>query len=199
VREAIIPLDVLDDPDLFTEVAAMLTEQMPTTEEGIREVTAKHVPKDMERLNAAMRAAPYIEDWVLAVRAEVERRLLAGEELPDFGLDTGRKGAQAFSDQETATHLLRKKFRLKEKDVFNFKLKTPTQLKELTKPFTDPDTGEVIEPLMGPKRWGQLMDLVSQRDPKPTVKRKDLIKKPYSPPAPAALSALPDEDDTDLY
>lgn len=198
VRQAIVPMGALEDLD---DVPDRKPNEKPEVSAARRAITERLVPNDMEHLNLAMAKCGFIEDWVLAVRARMEQRLLAGEAAEDFGLDTGRMGARAFQNPDEAIELLRKKFRIKEKDVFNFKLKTPTQLEELTKPVKDPTSGEIVEPpVLGEKRWNQLCKLVSQKDPKPSVKRKDLIKKPYSVAKPTPLAALPEEDDEDnLY
>lgn len=134
----------------------------------------------LQLLNRLMKLAPFVEDMVLAVRAEVERVLLAGEDVPDFGLDTGRKGVRSFRDEEEAEALLNKQMRLAREHIYNFKLKTPTQLEKLTKPGA---SGE--PPLLGDVRWKRVAALVTQSDPKPTVKPKKQIKKPYVPPTPS--------------
>ena len=46
-----------------------------------------------------MTVAPLAEDYFTAVRAEVERRLLLGMQVPGFGLELGRKGARKFTDE----------------------------------------------------------------------------------------------------
>jgi hypothetical protein len=147
-------------------------------------------------LNKLMKLAPFVEDMILAVRAEVERRLLAGEEMPDFGLDTGRKGARKFIDEEEAEQLLNKQMRISRDHIYTFKLKSPTQLEKLTKP--DDATSK---PVLGEKQWMKVAKLVTQSDPKPTVKPKAAIKNPYTVPKPTndGFEAVPPEDDEQLY
>lgn len=198
VRQTIIPMGAIEDLD---DVPEKTDSEKPAVSAARREIVNRLVPEDMEHLDLAMQKAPFVEDWIAAVRARMEQRLLAGEKAEHFGLDTGRMGARKFIDPEAATVLLRKKYRLKEKDVFNFKLKTPTQLEELTKPVKDPQTGEIIkDPLIGDQRWLAVCKLVDQRPPKPTVKRKDLIKKPHIVEPLKPLDAIADEDDDpELY
>lgn len=192
VRASVTPLGAIEDLDAVPEGAKAFAER--------RAKTSKLVPASMDQLNAAMRACGFIEDWVLAIRAEMERRLLAGEEAADFGLELGRRGARAFTDPEQVAHLLRKKYRLKEKDVFNFKLKTPTQLAELTKSTVDPETCAIVPPILGEKRWAQISAFVHQADPKPSVKPKEVIQTPYAVEPPTPLAAIADEDDdSNLY
>lgn len=153
-----------------------------------------------ELINKLMKLAPFVEDMLTAVRSEAERVLLAGVDLPDFGLDTGRKGARKFIDEEEADTLLNKQMRLSRELIYNFKLKTPTQLEKLTKPTKDEETGVETPPVLGPTRWSRVAKLVTQNDPQPSVKpKKDIkkdIKKPYVVPKPSidGFEAVDDEE-----
>jgi hypothetical protein len=53
-------------------------------------------------LNACMNKVGLIETWCLAIRAEAERRLLAGETLADWKLVQGRRGNRTWKDEEAA-------------------------------------------------------------------------------------------------
>lgn len=200
VRSTIIPLGAIEDLD---DVPERKPSEKPDVTAKRREITSRLLPDSMEHLNEIAKKIPFIEDYCLAVRAELERRMLAGEVAPDFGLELGRRGARSFTDPDVVTDMLRKKFRLKEKDVFNFKLKTPTQLEELTKPSIDEETNEIVPPVLGEKRWAQVCEYVRQKDPVPSVKRKEAIKNPYEMPKPSPLNAIVDVDDMmsndDLY
>lgn len=84
-----------------------------------------------EKLAEAMRAAPLIEIVIKAIRAEVERRLLAAQEVPGFYLGVGKAGRRAWADQDKAEAELKK--RLKVDQAFNKKLISPTQAEKLFK------------------------------------------------------------------
>lgn len=146
----------------------------------------------LEQLNKLMKLAPFVEDMITAVRAEVERVLLTGEDIPDSGLDTGRKGARHFIDEEEAEALLNKTMRIAREHIYNFKLKTPTQLEKLTEPGLDG-----TPPILGETRWKRIAKLVTQNDPKPTVKLKSKIKNPYVPEKPSqeGFDAVSTEED----
>lgn len=146
----------------------------------------------LEQLNKLMRLAPFVEDMITAVRAETERVLLDGQDMPDFGLDTGRKGARSFKDEEEAETLLNKQMRLSKDLIYTYKLKTPTQLEKLTEPGADGSA-----PVLGETRWKRVAALVTQSDPKPTVKLKSKIKKPYvvEKPSTDGFDAAPDDDE----
>ena len=53
-----------------------------------------------DALARAMRATDLGEQWLRAVRAEVERRLLQGAPVPGYKLVAGRKGARQWTDQQ---------------------------------------------------------------------------------------------------
>ena len=112
-------------------------------------------PKAID-LGTAMRIAPMLEDFIKAVRAEVERRLFAGENVDGYKLVTGRKGHRAWSNPEEAASLLRGKFKLKLEDAFNMTLISPPQAEALLKKDH-------------PRQWAQLTPLIRQPDGKPSV------------------------------
>jgi hypothetical protein len=146
------------------------------------------VPADSDLLSAKLKAAPFVEDWCSAVRAEAERKMLAGGSVPGFGLELGRQGARKWVDPAAAEEVLRKQMRLTVEEAYNLKIKSPTQVEKLTE-------GE--KPIVGPRQWKKLQDLVDRSPAKPSVKPVGLIKKPYQVPALDA-GAFPQSDDCDL-
>lgn len=146
----------------------------------------------LEQLNKLMKLAPFVDDMITAVRAEVERVLLAGEDMPDFGLDTGRKGARKFKDEEEVETLLNKQMRISRDHIYNYALKSPTQLEKLTEPGKDGSP-----PILGETRWKRIAAHVTQNDPKPTVRLKSQIKKPYvvEKPSNDGFDVVPTEDE----
>lgn len=115
------------------------------------------VPADV--LGAAMDKISLLEDFAKAVRAEVERRLLAGEPVASpaggYKIIQGKRGNRAWTDEETVEKLL-KSFRLKNEQMYNFKLKgIPHFEKMLAKE--------------SPTRWKKVAALYSQSEGKPSV------------------------------
>lgn len=98
-----------------------------------------------------------IEDWCKAVRAEVERRLLAGDNVPGFKLVQGKKGSRQWVDAKAAEETL-KAMRLKEAEMYDFKLISPTSAEKLAKAGT-----------IGPRQWPKLQGLITQSEGKPHV------------------------------
>lgn len=112
---------------------------------------------DMVPLETQMAATGLIEDWIKAVRAEVERRLLAGESVDGFKLVLGKAGNRSWTDAEEAEKQL-KAMRLKVEEMFDLKLISPTSAEKLAK-------AKVI----GPRQWPKLQSLIGRSDPKPSV------------------------------
>lgn len=111
-----------------------------------------------DQLGLKQDAVDLIEDWCRAVRAETERRLLAGIAVPSprggYKLVQGRQGARAWSDSAEAEKLL-KSFRLKNEEMYEFKLISPTTAEKLLKE--------------SPKRWTKAQALITRSDGKLSV------------------------------
>jgi len=122
------------------------------------QVEAALVPDGDVELGKKMAAIDLIEDWCKAVRAEVERRLLAGTPVPGYKLVQGRAGARAWSDTTEAEEYLRKTVRLKVEQAYDMKLISPTTAEKLVK------AGEIK-----PKQWQKLETLITRSEPKPSV------------------------------
>lgn len=122
---------------------------------------------DEQWLAACMAKADLVEDWVRSVRAEVERRLLAGSPVNGFKLVQGRRGARAWRDVAAAETYLRTTVRLPAEKVFEHKLISPTSAEKLVK------AGDLTE-----RQWAKLTELVHQPEGKPSVA-------PSSDPRPA--------------
>jgi hypothetical protein len=141
---------------------------------------------DAARLSVKMGAVGMVEDWCLAVRAEVERNLLAGIPVPKWKLALGRKGARAWTDEEAAEAAL-KKARLKQEEMYSFKVISPT-------------TAEKALAKSKPRVWAKLQPLITQNDPKPSVVHESDKREPYV--VPNIVDALPnldaDDDASDL-
>lgn len=105
-------------------------------------------------LPVAMSKVGLVEDWCKAVRAEVERRLLAGQTVDGYKLVEGRKGNRAWSD-ESAVEQLFKSFRLRQEEMYDFKLISATKAEKLLKE--------------NPKRWAKAEQLITRSDGKPSV------------------------------
>lgn len=130
-------------------------------------------------LAAAMAKADLIDLWLTAVRAEVERRLLAGESVPGYKVVQGRKGNRQWSNAAEAEAML-KKMRLKVEEMYDLTLISPPTAEKLVK-------AEVI----GPRQWKTVQGLIVQREGKPSVA-------PVTDPRPALVLTPAVDDFTDV-
>lgn len=176
-------------PAMSAKVQAVLNEDFKSIVDDGGCVTVD-AETDSADLSLKMLATGMVEDWIKAVRAEVERRLLAGVDVPEYGLELGRQGPRKWKDSEQAADTLRKTFRIKLEDAFNLKVKSPTQVEEMTK------TKKGVEAIIGPGQWKKLQSNIGRSDAKPSVKLKSVIKKPYTPEPPDASAFGAVEEDT---
>lgn len=109
------------------------------------------------KLSASLQAVDLIESWCKAVRAEVERRLLAGITVPGYKLVEGRRGARKWSN-DTEVEAAMKSMRMKLEEMYDFSLISPTSAEKLAKAGT-----------IGPRQWPKLQTLITQGEGKPSV------------------------------
>ena len=132
---------------------------------------------DNVTLGNLLNAVDLIEGWCKAIRAKTESELLAGREVPGYKLVEGKLGNRAWADPEEAEKLL-KSFRLKEKEMYDFSLISPT-------------TAETLLAKASPKRWTKATALITRSPGKKSVA-------PLSDKRPALVIAPPADDFTDL-
>jgi hypothetical protein len=149
-------------PALRNEVASTTTFSTPATPEEFADSEVEVAAETMRAadeawLAACLDKADLIEDWCKAIRAEVERRLLAGDGVPGYKLVQGKKGNRAW-DKPAEVEALLKTMRLKEAEMYDFKLISPTTAEKLAKAGT-----------IGPRQWPKLQSLITQSEGKPHV------------------------------
>lgn len=168
-----------------------------TTGAAFADLTVADAPKLADpkeftpvELSRAMDACGLIEDWIKAVRAEVERRLLAGQSVEGWGLELGRQGARKWTDEGSVEQYLSKTVRLNVREMCEVELKSPTQLEKLTKPGKD---GKSV---IGQRQWAVLERFIGRADARPSVKPAAQIKQPYvvKPLSDDAFSAVGDSE-----
>lgn len=126
------------------------------------------VLKDPVLLAQKMLAADLIEDWLKAVRAEVERELLTGVDVPEHKLVQGKQGNRKWTDADEAEKTL-KALRLKQKEMYDFSLASPTDIEKVLK--------------KKPKQWKKVQPLIMRAEGKISVahisdKRPAVVIKP---------------------
>lgn len=132
-------------------------------------VEAKLAALDAEGLSKKAKSIELIEMWCKAIRGKVESLLLSGVSVPDFKLVQGKRGNRAWINEADAEETF-KSMRLKESEMYSFKLITPTKAEELLKKAS-------------PKRWKRVLPLITQSEGQPSVapasdKREALVITP---------------------
>lgn len=136
-------------------VADAVLAEVPATPEEFADLTTQPAQeyfggRDREWLAASMEKVGLIEDWCKAVRAETERRLLAGDGVPGYKLVQGSKPARKWMDAEQAEQMM-KTMRLKADEMYTKKVITPTVAEKVLAPT--------------PRRWKKLEALIAQGEP----------------------------------
>ena len=143
-------------PALRAEVAEVVGGSAAATIDEFADFTPETV--DMQTgdnyLPIAMSKVGLVEDWCKAVRAEVERRLLAGQKVDGYKLVEGKRGPRKWSDAD-AVETLFKSFRLRQDEMYDFSLISPTKAEKLFK--------------QNPKRWAKVSERITQSKGKPSV------------------------------
>jgi len=106
-------------------------------------------------LPVAMSKVELIEQWCKSIRAETERRLLAGQPVTGYKLVEGRLGNRDWKDPQAVEDIFKKTYRLRDDQAYDFKLISPTKAEKLFKE--------------NPKRWASLQEQIARADGKPSV------------------------------
>lgn len=143
-------------PALRAEITDMVGGSAAATIDDFAEFTPQTV--DMQTgdnyLPIAMAKVELVEQWCKAVRAEVERRLFAGQQVDGYKLVEGKRGIRKWGSEESVEALF-KSFRLRQDEMYDFSLISPTKAEKLFKE--------------NPKRWAKVKDLITQNEGKPSV------------------------------
>lgn len=106
-------------------------------------------------LPIAMSKVEMVEQWCKAIRAETERRLLAGQPVTGYKLVAGRAGNRDWKDATAVEEMMKKTFRMRDDQVYDFKLISPTKAEKALKE--------------NPKRWASLQEQIVRSEGKPSV------------------------------
>jgi len=144
-----------DCPELLSEMSEIVGGSAATVDDF-----AEFLPQKVDMqvgdnyLPMAMSKVELVEGWCKAVRAEVERRLLAGQVVDGYKLVEGRRGNRAWRDEAEVEKLF-KSFRLKLEEMYKFQLISPTTAEKLLK--------------ANPKRLAKAEQLVTRAEGKLSV------------------------------
>lgn len=152
-------------PALRDEMLSAVVGHAPATADEFADLSIPgkdHIePTTDEWLDAAYPKLDRIVDWTKAVLAEIERRALAGAQFKTCKLVEGRQGPRAWDDAAAVEEYLKEKVRLKNEEMYDLKLKSPTQIEKLAPPLDK--EGKVIpaadgsKPAIGPRQWKEVV------------------------------------------
>ena len=156
VKPTAIDFEVISDLDPKVPHEYRFVVKKPSIRPSLEAATEAVATADDERLATLMDAADMIEGFAKAVRAEVERRLLAGKFTDArYKLVEGRQGARSWIDEEQAEAAM-KAMRLKSDEMYDRKVISPT-------------TAEKVLKEANPRKWNKLQPLIGRSDGKPSV------------------------------
>ena len=122
-------------------------------------------------LAAAIALADQVEGWIKSIRAEVERRLLAGIAVPNYKLVQGRAGARAWAQESVVEDILKTSMRLKVEEMYDMKLISPTKAEKILKP----------------KQYQRISEFITQSPGRPSVAAASDKRQAITPVAVADL------------
>lgn len=137
------------------------------------------------QVGEALTLVDFIEDWCKAVRARTESEMLAGREVPGWKLVQGKQGNRTWFDKEEAEKTLRS-FRLKQEQMFNYSLISPTDAEKLAPHKLKKGGTEVAKTPLRTKQWEKLQAFITRANGKPSVA-------PESDSRPALVLSAPEE------
>jgi hypothetical protein len=124
---------------------------------------------DATDLAKALDKVGLVEDWCKAIRAEAERRILAGDTVPGYKLVEGRLGNRKWASEEAVKKAFQR-YRMRKDEMYEFSLISPTK----------------AEKVLTPARWEQLQTLISRAAGKASVALATDKRPAYTPSATAA-------------
>lgn len=134
-------------PELARTVSEAVFGDFAVVEEAKEATPVKLEGMPTVVLSVAMSKLEMIEDWCKAVRAKTDSLLHSGEPVPGWKLVVGKKGNRKWGDESAVIKLL-KGMRLKITEMYKMTVLTPTAAEKFLKPT--------------PKRWAQLVPLITQ-------------------------------------
>lgn len=169
--------------DLPSEFKGFIVKK-PTLRPMLENPEARLTSASDEQLGLLGEAIDLVEGWAKAVRAELERRMLAGGEVPGFKLVKGREGIRKFSDAAEAEKMM-KSMRLKQDVMYDWTLISPTTAEKL-----------YADGIIGKKQWPKLQALITRSEAGLSV-APAADKRPAVTITPVLddFEALPDADD----
>ena len=123
---------------------------------------------DAETLGRIFNTLPKFQEWFKNVEEEIQARIHQGKKIPGVKLVAGAQGHRTWADASEAEALL-KKFKVRQDDMYNRKVISPTQAEKLCKKPIDPTNKDCTRMVIGDRQWPQLEQLITRRDGAPRL------------------------------
>lgn len=114
---------------LANQVAEKIGADFTNLDEAVIEEVSN---EEGEALADKFKAIDMIRSWIKAVETRVQAQLQLGNSVPGYKLVVGRQGNRSWTSEEDAENTL-KSFRLKQDEMYNRKLISPTQALKVLK------------------------------------------------------------------
>jgi hypothetical protein len=111
-----------------------------------------------EQLAKILNVADFAENFIKATRAEAQRRIEEGGDMPGWKLVSGKRGNRKWVDEDKVKDYLAKAVRLKAQEYETRSLVSPKAVEDLLK------AGRLT-----PLQWGRVSELITQSEGKPTL------------------------------
>lgn len=186
-------VDFMANEDNRAHNEAHFIVKKPTVRPVLDQADERVAMLDDTHLAVCMESIDLVEGWCKAVRAETERRLLAGAAVPGFKLVQGKQGNRQWADPAEAEAML-KSFRLKIEEMYDLSLISPTTAEKLAAALDDKG-----KPLIGPKQWAKAQKIITRSEGKPSVAPAADKRAAWTPPDVLGdFDEVPSQADDDL-
>lgn len=159
---------------------------------------------DTNLLGVMLAKVSMIQEWCGDIQRRAFEELMAGrpvvrEDGMRYKLVEGRAGHRKWADPTVAEAAL-SKMRLKQEQMYDMSLISPTTAEKLATPKKNRKGEIVTEALIGARQWKKLEELITQSDGKPTI----ALETDPRPALPSAVNGFeevsqPPADSVDLF
>lgn len=109
-----------------------------------------------ERIGLYLRAMPLLEIFAKGILTAAEAFMFNGGKIAGYKVVAGKKGRRSWGSNAADAEAAMKAMRLKQEEMYSFKLISPTQAEKVLKKDS-------------PRRWKKLQDFVVQSDGQPSI------------------------------
>lgn len=132
---------------------------------GFADITAELVVSPLQETSSGedyalkLSKMPLVETWCKALLSSAEAFVFGGGDIPGWKIVAGKKGRRKWGDTSEAEEAM-KSMRLRQEEMYNFKLISPTDAEKLLKKDS-------------PRRWNRLKALIVQSEGQPAMVEED--------------------------